>query len=115
MTKKIRKDIIFAKIGDMRYIAATEDLVYGYMSLNEAINIMFPGLSKEKVTIVDEQEIPETYKWSIKRVKQFRNWEKTGTYLLIENFENYSMFSFYFPSEQPKPTSSRGSGLSSPA
>lgn len=85
--------VLFAKLGDKGFIAGISlDLI-----LRDA-PLFYPELPREAVVLVQEQEIPETYKWSVRMVKEFDSWHPTGTYFLAEHFETYgAAFREYFP------------------
>ena len=91
--EKTQNEILFAILGDRGYIAGTDldNIISGTKSI-------FPEISRDKITLVPKQEVPEEYYWSVRRVEEFRSWEKDGTYLLIKNFEkSEGAFRMYFP------------------
>ncbi|MBI5804266.1 hypothetical protein HY450_03415 [Candidatus Pacearchaeota archaeon] len=86
-------NMVFARVGDRGFMVG--------VSLEEIAKhtkLIYPELLTEQITPINEQLIPREYNWSVRRVKEFRDWEKTGAYLLIKNFEKYrDSFRRYFP------------------
>ncbi len=90
--KQAPQTVVFAKLGDKGFIAGISlDAI-----LKDANNI-FPDVPRKKVVLVQEKDIPESYKWSVRAVTDFNDWQSNGTYLLIEHFERYRAFRDYFP------------------
>ena len=74
------KEIVFAKLGSHGYMAGIDlDTI-----VKQATSI-YSDMSKEKITLLSERDLPEKYSSSVKIVKESESWRGIGTYLLMEN------------------------------
>lgn len=89
-----QSEITFARLGDKGYMGGVN-----LAAIVADTATVFPEVRRGEITPVPEQSIPREYSWSVQRVKEFRDWEWNGTYLLMRNFETcQGSFRRYFPS-----------------
>jgi hypothetical protein len=92
MESLMTNEIKYARLGEESFIAGIS-----LEAITADAEKIYPDA---KVVLVNRSEIPKEYNWSLRKIDEFPNWQRTGTYLLIRNFETYGdSFKRYFPEE----------------
>ena len=76
----VKEEIIFAKLGSHGYMTGID-----LDTIVQQATSMYPNMSKEKITLLSERDLPEKYSFSVEIVKGSESWRGIGTYLLMEN------------------------------